>query len=132
MRLSRRQFIILTAAVSAGCKAEGGGGSAVLEERSINAGPASNYSADGVYDQFRNQGFFVIRNRGKLSAISAVCTHRACKLNVAADHSFHCKCHGSVFDATGKVTKGPATRNLPVLSASTDEKGELLVTVLAT
>jgi cytochrome b6-f complex iron-sulfur subunit len=131
MSMNRREFIILTAAVAAGCKADGGA-APVSEERTIDAGPISNYTADGVYDQFRNQGFFVIRSGGKLFALSAICTHRACKLNVTPDHSFFCKCHGSTFDESGKVTKGPATRDLPTLLSSTDgnSNGELRVKVL--
>ncbi len=30
----------------------------------------------------------------------------------AADRSFYCKCHGSTFDAEGRVTHGPAKRDL--------------------
>jgi hypothetical protein len=89
MSINRREFILLTAAMAAGCGTEGGGrGSAALEPRSVDAGPASSFAADGVYDRFRDQGFFVIRNGEKLSALSAICTHRACKLTANPDHSF--------------------------------------------
>ena len=95
----------------------------------MDAGPAGNYAADGVYGNFRDQGFFVIRKGGKLFALSAICTHRKCKLIGKSDRSFYCKCHGSTFDPGGKVTLGPAKRNLPMLPVFVNEKGQLLVTV---
>ena len=89
----------------------------------------SNYAADGVYGGFRDLGFYVVRKGPKVIAFSAFCTHRKCKLTAERDLSFYCKCHGSTFDPNGKVTEGPATRDLPVLPTSTDERGHLLVKV---
>ncbi len=129
MIISRRQFLILTAGLAAGCKAVDKDGFTASKDRTINAGPASNFAADGVYSNFRDEGFFVIRKGEKLFALSAICTHRKCKLTAEADRSFYCKCHGSTFDPGGKVTKGPARRDLPTLPAVKNESGELLVTV---
>jgi Rieske Fe-S protein len=132
MIINRREFLILTAATAAtGCHAlDGGNGSvAAHTERVVDAGPASNYAADGVYTDFRDQGFFVIRNGEKLIALSAICTHRKCKLIGEPDRSFYCKCHGSTFDPAGKVTRGPAKRDLPMLPVIVNENGQLLVTV---
>ena len=97
----------------------------------IDAGPLTNYAADGVYDGFRDLGFFVIRKGEKLTALSSYCTHQKCKLKAEHDHSFYCRCHGSTFDPGGKVTEGPATRNLPTIP-TISEKGHLLVKVPAT
>ena len=130
MKINRREFLILTAALAAGCSSmENTGAPAAGGERTVNAGPADNYAADGVYAAFRNQGFFIVRRGERLFAISAVCTHRKCKLNVEPDHSFYCPCHGSIFDADGHVTHGPARRDLPVLATSVNKSGELLVTI---
>jgi Rieske Fe-S protein len=96
-------------------------------EQTIDAGPASNYAADGVYANFRALGFFIVRRGQKLEALSSICTHRRCKLNVDSDKSFYCHCHGSTFDPDGRVTDGPATRNLPVFRTLTDPSGHLLV-----
>ena len=95
----------------------------------INAGPAGDYAADGVYSRFRDEGFFVIRKGEKLFALSAFCTHRKCKLTAESDRSFYCKCHGSTFDPGGKVTKGPAKIDLPMLPVFPNENGQLLVKV---
>ncbi len=131
MDINRRQFLILTAAtVATGCHALDDNGSITTHtERVVDAGPAGNYAADGVYAGFRDQGFFVIRNGEKLIALSAICTHRKCRLFAEPNRSFYCKCHGSTFDPGGKVTSGPAKRDLPILPVDVNEKGQLLVTV---
>jgi Rieske Fe-S protein len=133
--LNRRQFILLAAGVGAiaGCQTgnESGLSPTPLAERTVNAGPADGYSADGVYSGFREEGFFLVRKGEKLLAFSAICTHKKCKLAAEPDHSFYCKCHGSTFDPDGRVTNGPAKRNLPIFPAVVDEQGQLLVKVPA-
>jgi Rieske Fe-S protein len=122
--MNRRQFLILAAACAAMANPEHA--SARGPEKLIDAGPLSKYSADGLYDGFHDLGFFVIRNGDKLIALSSYCTHRKCKLTAERDHTFYCECHGSTFDPAGKVTQGPATRNLPILPTISD-KGHLFV-----
>ena len=133
MIINRRQFLLLTAAAAAGCRTMKDGATAVVaRERLVDAGPAGDYAADGVYSRFRDQGFFVVRNGEKLFAVSAICTHRKCRLAAGADRSFLCPCHGSVFNLGGKVLKGPAQRDLPVFTVSMDESGQLLVRIPVT
>ena len=130
MKLNRREFLLLTAGLAAGCQTEPEENHPVVREtQPVNAGPAGNYLRDGVYGAFRNQGFFLVRQGGQLFALSAYCTHRHCKLNARPDHSFSCPCHGSTFDAGGHVTEGPARRDLPVLAVTTNAAGELVVSV---
>jgi Rieske Fe-S protein len=127
MKLNRRQFLILTAGVVAGCKT--GDNPVSNGERIVNAGSASNFAADGVYNHFRDEGFFVVRQGDKLFALSSYCTHRKCKLAAESDRSFYCKCHGSTFDPRGHVTEGPAKRDLPVIPTYTNEQGQLVVKI---
>lgn len=124
--MNRKHFLLLAAASAVSCQtqnpaaAAGGGGA------EIDAGPAEQYAADGVYEAYASKGFFIVRHAGRLFAMSAVCTHRRCDLEAQPDHSFYCPCHGSTFTADGHVTKGPAVRDLPVL-ASRIAAGRLLV-----
>jgi Rieske Fe-S protein len=130
MHVSRRTFLLWSAAFAAGCAAPGGSNfSFGDQEKTINAGPAGQYLADGVYPRFRDLGFFLVRRGAKLFALSSICTHKKCKLDADVDKTFYCPCHGSTFDVDGKVTEGPARRDLPVFDISTNEKGELLVKI---
>jgi Rieske Fe-S protein len=123
--IKRRDFLILAASVLAGSEAEGNPAS----ERVVDVGPASNFAKDGVYAAFESQGFFIVRKGSQLLALSAFCTHRRCKLAAQSDRSFYCRCHGSTFDPNGKVTEGPAKRDLSQLSITVNEKGNVLVKV---
>ena len=132
MHVNRRTFLFLSAAFAAGCAAPGGVNfSSARKERVVNAGPASQYLNDGVYARYRDLGFFLVRRGANLFALSAICTHRKCKLDAEADKTFYCPCHGSTFDVDGKVTEGPARRDLPIFEISTDENGNLLVKISA-
>ena len=51
-------------------------------------------------------------------AVSAVCTHAGCELPVPASGVITCRCHGSKFDTSGKVLKGPATDDLRQVTAT--------------
>jgi cytochrome b6-f complex iron-sulfur subunit len=124
--INRRDFLILTTAALAGSK---GVQAAPANERVIDIGSASNYAKDGVYGAYESQGFFIVRKGTQLFALSAFCTHRKCRLAAQSDHSFYCKCHGSTFNPDGKVTEGPAKRDLPQLSVVVNEKGNVLVKI---
>jgi Rieske Fe-S protein len=132
MSLNRREFVVLTCAMAAGCASQAGENAPVqLRVVSIDAGPVTDFAADGVYDRFRDRGFFIVRHGQTLEALSAICTHRKCKVKAEPNDSFYCKCHGSRFDPDGRVTEGPATQNLPVLPTSISDNGHLLVHAVA-
>jgi Rieske Fe-S protein len=129
----RRGFLLLAASamVAASCETVAPGGNPATGNVHVtDAGPALAYHADGVYSQYRDLGFFVVSRGGKLTAMTSICTHRRCKLEAEPDHSFSCPCHGSTFDATGHVTEGPATRDLPVFATAIDGRGHLMVSVV--
>lgn len=50
-------------------------------------------------------------------AISAVCTHLGCTVNWdMSAQAFICPCHGSRYDNSGQVTRGPAARSLALVT----------------
>ncbi len=59
-------------------------------------------------------------------ALNAVCTHLGCVVpwNVA-ENKFMCPCHGSQYDSTGKVIRGPAPKSLTL--ANIEEKNGKVV-----
>jgi Rieske Fe-S protein len=126
--INRRRFIMLAAASAAAANLSSAD-AGFAGEQLVDAGPVNTYSADGLYEGYRDVGFFIIRRGDKLIALSSNCTHRKCRLKAERDHSFYCKCHGSTFDPNGKVTQGPAKRDLPVFPI-TVEKGHLFVKVV--
>ncbi len=57
--------------------------------------------------------------RGVLHERSAVCTHLRCIVAWnSAEATFDCPCHGSRFDAYGKVVNGPAISDLEPVDES--------------
>ena len=46
--------------------------------------------------------------------ISLVCTHRGCTVE-DKDGKYVCPCHGAEFDLEGRVTKGPAKKDLEAI-----------------
>ena len=128
-KITRREFTILGAAACAGCTAFVAAASAA-KTRTVDAGPADKFAADGVYDAFSREGFFLVRRSGKLLALSSFCTHRMARLKAEPDHTFYCPSHGSDFSPEGRVAHGPAKRDLPVFATSIGENGHLLVTVI--
>lgn len=63
------------------------------------------------------QGDGAIENYG----INAVCTHLGCVVpwNVN-ENKFMCPCHGSQYDSTGKVVRGPAPLSLALVHANVE------------
>lgn len=61
---------------------------------------------------FISKNVIVIRvSRSKFIALNNICTHKKCDVDFDGS-SFECPCHGSTYDKYGKVTNGPATKNL--------------------
>jgi Rieske Fe-S protein len=65
----------------------------------------------GGYAMVTSKVIVINRGSGKYTALDMTCTHK--KQAVEFDGSkFICPGHGSEFDISGKVTEGPATKNL--------------------
>lgn len=80
----------------------------------FRAGKLSDYPDDGVYENFKGtQQVWIVRRKGKLFALSTICTHLGCIPNwLTNDAKFKCPCHGSGFYMDGVNFEGPAPRPL--------------------
>ena len=59
--------------------------------------------------------------------INAVCTHLGCVVPWnAGQNKFMCPCHGSQYDSTGKVVRGPAPLSLALVHADVNEDDKLV------
>jgi cytochrome b6-f complex iron-sulfur subunit len=65
-------------------------------------GTTKPFTDDRVVLFSDNEGFY---------AISTTCTHLGCVVKWSGDE-FHCPCHGSQFDQSGGIIKGPAPKGL--------------------
>ena len=131
MKMNRRQFLLLIAMAAAGCRAvKNGGVSTAPRERVVDAGPVSDYATDGVYGRFRDQGF--LRNPQGRGAVCHFSHLHASKMQAVGGNRSLILLSLPRFDCSipsGRVTQGPARRDLPVFTAFTNEKGQLLVKV---
>jgi cytochrome b6-f complex iron-sulfur subunit len=61
----------------------------------------------------------VVRNdTTTVSAFTATCTHQQCTVTGFTEGVFQCPCHGSRYNTTGAVVRGPATQALRRFNAS--------------
>ena len=82
---------------------------------------------EGV-DYLDDKRIFVIRQGNLIKVVSAVCTHLGCSVQWSIERNrFECPCHGSLFNARGQVTAGPAQTALPWYAVALTPDGRLLV-----
>ena len=63
---------------------------------------------------------------GSVSALSILCTHVCCQLQYdTSSKDLYCPCHGSIFDQSGNVLRGPAATPLPKVQVSIDSNGNI-------
>ena len=84
--------------------------------KSSSYAKANPYPARGLVQGLKGDPHYLIVNeKGSIEnyAINAVCTHLGCVVpwNRAAN-KYICPCHGSQYDSTGKVVRGPAPLSL--------------------
>ena len=92
----------------------------------VKLGPLSRFEGVPV-TPFPEERLWVFWQESGLYAISAICTHLGCTVSRQEDGGFFCPCHGSRFDAQGKVLSGPAPRPLRYLKLSIAPDGQLVV-----
>jgi Rieske Fe-S protein len=66
---------------------------------------------------------------GTIIALSLLCTHQCCTVAFSTTNDdFTCPCHGSEYDGSGNVTRGPAELALPQVTLNIDSSGNIFPT----
>lgn len=68
--------------------------------------------------------FIVVNQNETTTVLSTRCSHLGCKINELENGKLVCPCHGSEYDLSGKVVKGPAFKNLEVIPSKVISNGE--------
>lgn len=74
----------------------------IAAEESVNTGTLRDQQADA--QRVKNPQWLIV---------IGVCTHLGC-VPIANAGGYYCPCHGSHYDASGRIRKGPAPLNLEV------------------
>ena len=98
-------------------------------KQSFRAGFPNDYEINKVSERFKDSnGVWIVRDTGKIYALSTVCTHLGCTPNwLESDNKFKCPCHGSGFYKTGINFEGPAPRPLERFKITLNDEGEIIV-----
>ena len=99
----------------------------VKEKDEIVVGKESEVPPDsGKIFQFNKDKVIVVNNGGKLSAVSAVCTHLGCLVQCKADEDLiYCACHSARYEDNGQIISGP--QPLPLAPYNVRVDGDDLV-----
>lgn len=71
--------------------------------------------------------FIVNTGNDRYRAFTSICTHQQCDVNDFSGGTINCPCHGSQFDTSGQVVRGPAALPLQEFVASFDASANRLV-----
>ncbi len=99
-----------------------------IQEFSVDANPDA-YGVISVDTRFKKEHrFFVVREKARIYALYARCTHLGCTINWFEDLKiFKCPCHGSEFHSNGREFAGPAPRPLDRHHISLDSEKRIIV-----
>ena len=89
----------------------------------FDIGPEVNYPIDSR-TVIAHIPAIVIHDKKALRATSLICTHLGCTVE-ERNFGFECPCHGSRYDPSGVVLKGPAKMNLRKLRVEKSQDGNL-------
>lgn len=92
----------------------------------FDAGLPERYE-HGIDTRWKDEhGVVIVREGDEVYALSVVCTHLGCPVDVVRDR-FACPCHGSLYSASGAVLKGPTERPLERVGVSLSPRGTIVV-----
>ncbi|KAJ0264999.1 Cytochrome b6-f complex iron-sulfur subunit [Hirschfeldia incana] len=113
----------------------GGGGTPAKDALGNDVIAAEWLKTHGAGDRTLTQGlkgdptYLVVENDKTLATygINAVCTHLGCVVPWnKAENKFLCPCHGSQYNAQGRVVRGPAPLSLALAHADIDDGGKVV------
>ena len=94
----------------------------------FKAGFPDGYKEGKVTNDYKDKNSWVVRNGGKIYALSTTCTHLGCTPNwLEREDKFKCPCHGSGFYISGINFEGPAPRPLERWAVSIGDDGQIVV-----
>jgi cytochrome b6-f complex iron-sulfur subunit len=102
----------------------------VLAEPSsrVKVGFPENFEEGKVVERFKDKNMWIVRNEGKIYALSTTCTHLGCTPNwLESAAKFKCPCHGSGFYISGINFEGPAPRPLERWAIAIGDDGQIVV-----
>ena len=133
--ITRRRFIkhSTNSVFAAGCAAYGFSGCAITQ---TYKGTARNGMFTGIISEYPELstagGAIILEAEGlpepvaiinidgtEIRAFSALCAHMGCTVGVSQNF-FLCPCHGSTYDLTGSVVRGPAQKGLKRFPVTVD------------
>ncbi len=93
----------------------------------LDVGAKADYDKDGITDKFlKSDKVAIVRDSGKIIALTGVCTHKGCTVGSATDH-FLCPCHKGQFALDGTVKMGPPKNPLVRYAISVNADKHLIV-----
>lgn len=133
--LSRREILVLAgesalATSLVGCGAEGPSQGACVGTGTGMPLPGAEQLAVGeakLYPEGDNALFIIARDEQGFMALKNYCTHSGCGLDIQADKTYFCACHGSSFKFDGTLVLGPAVRSLDHVAMCRRSDGVLVV-----
>jgi cytochrome b6-f complex iron-sulfur subunit len=91
----------------------------------FDLGPADAYPP-GTRAKITQAQAVLIHTEIGYQALSLICPHLGCTVDFA-DGGFACPCHGSRFEITGRVKRGPAQKPMRVLKVEVNSSGHLIL-----
>lgn len=104
------------------------GNDVVVSEFIASHAPGDRVLAQGLKG---DPTYLVVKEDKTLASygLNAVCTHLGCVVPWnASENKFICPCHGSQYDATGKVVRGPAPLSLALVNAEVNDSDKVVFT----
>lgn len=85
----------------------------------IDAASPLNSVGGMAFVQASGASFLVARTaQDACTALTSTCTHQACTISNVSAGVYTCPCHGSQFDPSGRVVRGPAGAALHVFPSA--------------